>query len=66
MIFCSQEPGTNEEIAILPNELWCDFPMMDKVSVKGDNIKVKCISFDTNQKNGLQDPDVMEFSKVPN
>jgi glutathione peroxidase len=32
--------------------------MMDKVSVKGDDIKKKCISFDTKKKNGLQDSDV--------
>jgi glutathione peroxidase-family protein len=59
MILFPQEPGNKwRNCFILPNELWCDFPMMDKVSVKGDICK-KCISFDTkNQKNGLQDSDV--------
>jgi glutathione peroxidase len=43
-------PQNQEQILILPNELWLTFPMMDKVSVKGDDMCEVCISFDTKIK----------------
>jgi glutathione peroxidase-family protein len=50
--FGSQEPGTNEEIA-LPTKLWCYVPMMDK-----ESICAQCTILDTKNQNGLEDSDV--------
>ncbi|TRX15978.1 glutathione peroxidase [Flavobacterium franklandianum] len=57
--FASQEPGTNEEIATFCQlNYGVTFPMMDKVSVKGDDM-CSVYQFLTNKsKNGLQDSEV--------
>jgi glutathione peroxidase len=57
--FASQEPGTNEEIAAFCQlNYGVTFPMMDKISVKGDDMH-KVYQFLTQKsKNGLQDSDV--------
>jgi glutathione peroxidase len=57
--FASQEPGTNKEI-----ETFCQlnygvtFPMMDKVSVKGDDMCEVYKFLTQKSKNGLQDSEV--------
>jgi glutathione peroxidase len=57
--FASQEPGTNKEI-----ETFCQlnygvtFPMMDKVSVKGDDMCEVYKFLTEKSKNGLQDSEV--------
>ncbi|MNX37168.1 hypothetical protein D3C86_674720 [compost metagenome] len=57
--FASQEPGTNEEI-----QTFCQlnygvtFPMMDKVSVKGDDMCEVYKFLTQKSKNGLQDSEV--------
>ena len=57
--FASQEPGTNEEI-----QTFCQlnygvtFPMMDKVSVKGDDMCEVYKFLTQKSKNGLQDSQV--------
>ncbi|WP_394774114.1 glutathione peroxidase [Flavobacterium sp.] len=57
--FASQEPGTNKEI-----ETFCQlnygvtFPMMDKVSVKGDDMCDVYKFLTQKSKNGLQDSEV--------
>jgi glutathione peroxidase len=57
--FASQEPGTNEEIqAFCQLNYGVTFPMMDKVSVKGDDM-CEVYKFLTQKlKNGLQDSEV--------
>ena len=57
--FASQEPGTNEEIgAFCQQNYGVTFPMMDKVSVKGDDM-CEIYKFLTQKaKNGLQDSEV--------
>lgn len=57
--FASQEPGSNEEI-----QTFCQlnygvtFPMMDKVSVKGDDMCEVYKFLTQKSKNGLQDSEV--------
>ena len=57
--FASQEPGTNEEIATFCQMNYgVTFPMMDKVSVKGDDMAVIYQFLTQKAKNGLQDSTV--------
>lgn len=57
--FASQEPGTNEEIATFCQlNYGVTFPMMDKVSVKGDDMSAVYQFLTNKSKNGLQDSDV--------
>jgi glutathione peroxidase len=57
--FASQEPGTNEEIATFCQlNYGVTFPMMDKVSVKGDDMSPVYQFLTQQSKNGLQDSDV--------
>ncbi len=57
--FASQEPGTNEEIATFCQmNFGVTFPMMDKVSVKGDDMAAIYQFLTQKSKNGLQDSTV--------
>ncbi|TDE01758.1 glutathione peroxidase [Flavobacterium hiemivividum] len=57
--FASQEPGTNEEIATFCQQNYgVSFPMMDKVSVKGDDMCALYQFLTQKSKNGLQDSEV--------
>jgi glutathione peroxidase len=57
--FASQEPGTNEEIATFCQlNYGVTFPMMDKVSVKGDDMCAVYQFLTQKSKNGLQDSEV--------
>jgi glutathione peroxidase len=57
--FAAQEPGTNEEIASFCNlNYGVTFPMMDKVSVKGDDMCEVYQFLTQKSKNGLQDSEV--------
>ncbi|MDI5950161.1 glutathione peroxidase [Flavobacterium sp. LB2P87] len=57
--FASQEPGTNEEIATFCQlNYGVTFPMMDKVSVKGDDMAAIYQFLTQESKNGLQDSTV--------
>ncbi|UFH34598.1 glutathione peroxidase [Flavobacterium acetivorans] len=57
--FASQEPGTNEEIATFCQENYgVSFPMMDKVSVKGDDMCPLYQFLTQKAKNGLKDSEV--------
>ncbi|MBQ0908674.1 glutathione peroxidase [Flavobacterium sp. F-328] len=57
--FASQEPGTNEEIATFCQMNYgVTFPMMDKVSVKGDDMADIYQFLTQKSKNGLQDSTV--------
>ena len=57
--FASQEPGTNEEIATFCQMNYgVTFPMMDKVSVKGDDMAAIYQFLTQKSKNGLQDSKV--------
>jgi glutathione peroxidase len=57
--FASQEPGTNKEIAAFCKENYgVTFPMMDKVSVKGDDMCAMYQFLTQKSKNGLQDSEV--------
>jgi glutathione peroxidase len=57
--FASQEPGTNEEIqAFCQLNYGVTFPMMDKVSVKGDDMCEVYKFLTQKSKNGLQDSEV--------
>ena len=57
--FASQEPGTNEEIATFCQlNYGVTFPMMDKVSVKGDDMAAIYQFLTQKAKNGLQDSSV--------
>ncbi|MFV8336665.1 glutathione peroxidase [Flavobacterium sp. RSP29] len=57
--FASQEPGTNEEIATFCQlNYGVTFPMMDKVSVKGDDMAAIYQFLTQKAKNGLQDSTV--------
>lgn len=54
--FASQEPGTNEEIATFCQMNYgVSFPMMDKVSVKGEDMAAIYQFLTQKSKNGLQD-----------
>lgn len=57
--FASQEPGTNEEIgAFCQKNYGVTFPMMEKVSVKGDDMNEVYKFLTEKSKNGLQDSEV--------
>nr|WP_309756538.1 glutathione peroxidase [Flavobacterium sp.] len=57
--FASQEPDTNEEIATFCQMNYgVTFPMMDKVSVKGDDMAAIYQFLTQKSKNGLQDSKV--------
>ncbi|MFQ3174217.1 MAG: glutathione peroxidase [Flavobacterium sp.] len=57
--FASQEPGTNEEIAsFCQMNYGVTFPLMDKVSVKGDDMCAVYQFLTQKEKNGLQDSNV--------
>ncbi|OXE95741.1 glutathione peroxidase [Flavobacterium araucananum] len=57
--FASQEPGTNKEIETFCQQNYgVTFPMMDKVSVKGDDMCDVYKFLTQKAKNGLQDSDV--------
>jgi len=57
--FASQEPGSNEEIqAFCQLNYGVTFPMMDKVSVKGDDMCEVYKFLTQKSKNGLQDSEV--------
>ena len=57
--FASQEPGTKEEIAAFCQlNYGVTFPMMDKVSVKGDDMSEVYKFLTQKSKNGLEDSEV--------
>jgi glutathione peroxidase len=57
--FASQEPGTNDEIATFCQMNYgVTFPMMDKVSVKGEDMAAIYQFLTQKAKNGLQDSSV--------
>ena len=57
--FASQEPGTNKEIETFCQQNYgVTFPMMDKVSVKGDDMCEVYKFLTLKSKNGLQDSEV--------
>jgi glutathione peroxidase len=57
--FASQEPGTNEEIgAFCQQNYGVTFPMMDKVSVKGDDMCEVYKFLTQKAKNGVEDSEV--------
>ncbi|MCZ8198474.1 MAG: glutathione peroxidase [Flavobacterium sp.] len=57
--FMSQEPGTNEEIgAFCQKNYGVTFPMMSKVSVKGNDMSEVYKFLTQKSKNGLQDSEV--------
>ena len=57
--FASQEPGTNKEIASFCQlNYGVTFPMMDKVSVKGDDMCAMYQFLTQRAKNGVQDSQV--------
>lgn len=57
--FAKQEPGTNEEIAAFCEVNYgVTFPMMAKISVKGDNIDPLYAWLTQEEKNGVQDSKV--------
>ncbi len=57
--FAGQEPGTNEEIAAFCQlNYGVTFPMMDKVSVKGDDMSEVYKFLTQKSKNGLEDSEV--------
>ncbi|WP_166924109.1 glutathione peroxidase [Flavobacterium poyangense] len=57
--FASQEPGTNEEIgAFCQQNYGVTFPMMDKVSVKGDDMCAVYKFLTQKAKNGVEDSEV--------
>lgn len=57
--FASQEPGTNEEIgSFCQKNYGVTFPMMSKVSVKGDDMCEVYKFLTQKSKNGLQDSEV--------
>jgi glutathione peroxidase len=57
--FASQEPGTNEEIgAFCQQNYGVTFPMMDKVSVKGEDMCEIYKFLTQKSKNGVQDSEV--------
>ena len=57
--FGAQEPGTNEEIAIFCKlNYGVTFPMMSKISVKGDDMHEVYQFLTQKSKNGVKDSDV--------
>ena len=57
--FMEQEPGSKEEIATFCERNYgVTFPMMDKISVKGDNMAPIYQFLTQKEKNGVQDSEV--------
>lgn len=57
--FASQEPGTNEEIgAFCQKNYGVTFPMMSKISVKGDDMDAIYKFLTRKSENGVQDSEV--------
>lgn len=57
--FAGQEPGTNKEIATFCQQNYgVSFPMMGKISVKGDDMAPVYHFLTEKSKNGLQDSEV--------
>ena len=57
--FGGQEPGTNQEIASFCKENYdVSFPMMSKISVKGDDMHDMYQFLTSKNRNGLQDSEV--------
>lgn len=57
--FASQEPGTNDEIATFCERNYgVTFPMMSKISVKGEDINPLYVYLTQKSKNGLEDSEV--------
>lgn len=57
--FAGQEPGTNEEIAAFCEQNYgVTFPMMDKISVKGDDMAPVYEFLTQKSKNGVADSEV--------
>lgn len=57
--FASQEPGTSDEIAAFCEKNYgVTFPMMDKISVKGDDMAPLYQFLTEKSKNGLEDSEV--------
>lgn len=57
--FMNQEPGTNEDIISFCEENYgVTFPMMSKISVKGDDIHPLYQWLTSKEKNGLKDSEV--------
>lgn len=57
--FMSQEPGTNKEIKTFCTEKYnITFPMMEKISVKGDDIHPLYKWLTSKSENGVKDADV--------
>ncbi len=57
--FMNQEPGTNEEIIAFCEENYgVSFPMMSKISVKGDDIHPLYAWLTMEEKNGFEDSEV--------
>ena len=57
--FMSQEPGTNEEIATFCQVNYgVTFPMMSKISVKGDDMHPLYVWLTNKEKNGVMDSKV--------
>ena len=57
--FGAQEPGTNSEIATFCQKNYgVTFPMMSKISVKGDDMSAVYQFLTQKSKNGLQDSEV--------
>ncbi len=57
--FAGQEPGTNEEIALFcKHNYGVTFPMMKKISVKGDDIHPIYQFLTSKSKNGITDSSV--------
>lgn len=58
--FMEQEPGTSEEIAIFCERNYgVTFPMMDKISVKGDDIAPIYAFLTQKSKNGVSDNEMI-------
>jgi glutathione peroxidase len=57
--FMSQEPGSNEEIAVFCQKNYgVSFPMMSKISVKGKDMHEVYQFLTTKSRNGLEDNEV--------
>ena len=57
--FASQEPGNNEEIATFCERNYgVTFPMMSKISVKGDDMHPLYLYLTQKDKNGVEDSEV--------
>ncbi|NCC73996.1 MAG: glutathione peroxidase, partial [Sphingobacteriia bacterium] len=57
--FMNQEPGTNEEIIEFCTENYgVEFPMMSKISVKGDNMHILYQWLTRKAENGVMDSEV--------